>query len=214
MRRHYSTGDQQSHSNGEMTTRPFRPKSATLPSCWSIEVDSESGRTFYFNNETNESTWRPPSTCSTSSESQSDVCLLILPNLHIPLLLFWVFDSSFEHQLLLLNTCSHRAHLYMHACMHIQACNIQNLPAWRMHLVYEWKMLVILMMIIFVRWSLWQYVYEFCMLWNQCRCRCSLLSILHYSCRVKTYLKWSCFVIIGFQKQIRNKNYHCSWLVL
>jgi hypothetical protein len=74
MRRHYSTGEQQSHSNGVRKAGAYRPKSATLPSGWSIEVDNESGRTFYFNNVTNESTWRPPSTCSTSSDSQSDVC--------------------------------------------------------------------------------------------------------------------------------------------
>ncbi len=79
-RRHYSTGEHPSQSNGVKPTGFFRPKSATLPSGWSIEVDNESGRTFYFNNETQESTWRPPSTCSTSSESQSDVCLLILHN--------------------------------------------------------------------------------------------------------------------------------------
>ena len=76
MRRHNSTQEHQSHSNGVATFGKVRPKSATLPAGWSMEFDGESGRTFYFNNETNESTWRPPSTCSTSSESQqADVSL-------------------------------------------------------------------------------------------------------------------------------------------
>ena len=80
MKRHYSAREQQSNSNGLKKAGANRPKSATLPSGWSVEVDRESGRTFYFNNETNESTWRPPSTSSTNSDSQSDVCLLILLN--------------------------------------------------------------------------------------------------------------------------------------
>ena len=72
MKRHYSTGEQSSNSNG---MSGMRPKSATLPAGWSIEVDNESGRTFYYNNQTNKSTWRPP---STSSQSQNDdVCLLM-----------------------------------------------------------------------------------------------------------------------------------------
>lgn len=75
MRRHYSTGEQPNHSNG---VPAMRPKSATLPAGWSTEVDNESGQTFYYNNQTNKSTWRPP---STSSQSQNDnVCLLILFN--------------------------------------------------------------------------------------------------------------------------------------
>ena len=70
MRRHYSAGEQPSHSNGMSA---MRPKSATLPAGWSIEVDN-TGRTFYFNTETRVSSWRPP---STSSQSENDdVCLV------------------------------------------------------------------------------------------------------------------------------------------
>ncbi|XP_028396137.1 rho GTPase-activating protein 15-like isoform X2 [Dendronephthya gigantea] len=72
MRRHYSTGEDCNQANEKAKSERYRPKSATLPAGWSMEVDNESGRTFYFNNKTNESTWRPPSTSSTGSESQND----------------------------------------------------------------------------------------------------------------------------------------------
>ena len=77
MRRHYSTGEKHSKANGDTTSKNCRPKSATLPAGWSIEVDSESGRTFYFNNETNQSTWKPPSTDNTDMESHKNVCFFI-----------------------------------------------------------------------------------------------------------------------------------------
>ena len=75
MRRRSSTGEDRNQTNGMAKSERFRPKSSTLPAGWSVEVDSQSGRTFYFNNETNESTWRSPSTSSTGSDSQNDVCL-------------------------------------------------------------------------------------------------------------------------------------------
>ena len=96
MKRHYSVGEQQSDSNGLKKAGAHRPKSATLPSGWSVEVDRESGKTFYFNNETNESTWRPPSTSSTNSGSQSDVCLLILHNCTGQYCIFEYFTPALE----------------------------------------------------------------------------------------------------------------------
>lgn len=37
-----------------------RPKSQSLPAGWVIAKDEESGRPYYYNAKTNETSWKPP----------------------------------------------------------------------------------------------------------------------------------------------------------
>ena len=48
-----------------------RPKSQSLPRGWALAKDEETGRPYYFNAKTNETSWKPPRTKSVPSPRSS-----------------------------------------------------------------------------------------------------------------------------------------------